>query len=279
MYIEAKYSVLGENPYWVFISFLYAWIVADIAERLSHISSQWFDYKARGPEWWYVPVYSHLLVAAFVVGTSWLGWTEAFLNGDLAVLGEVLALSLLLIVDFWILATYFGFVATPNKARLSDPSAASEFPSSRLPAYWIVWIVTAYLGWDVLTYRVLPRWTRFGDGTHFWAHSWMTVFCLVLAVAAFWALKRVPASRPFWIVAGDLSLIALILFYRGLKQLASPSQGPIAQIENLAWKPFGTWLKGFTWSSFLGFIFLLSLVRFFAPQLMHIRSKRHALGS
>src|SRR2546421_1505899 len=36
---------LGENPYWVFISFLYAWIAADIARRFSEVSSHRSKHK------------------------------------------------------------------------------------------------------------------------------------------------------------------------------------------------------------------------------------------
>lgn len=112
---------LPENPYWVFISSLYAWIAANIAERFSKISSDWSEYQLRKPRWWHIPVYSHLFLAAFVVGTSWLGWTHAFVKKDVTVFEDaIVSSSLLLIIDFWIVGTYFSFVAVVNKARLSD---------------------------------------------------------------------------------------------------------------------------------------------------------------
>jgi hypothetical protein len=254
MYLQESNSSLGENPYVLFVSFLYAWIAADIAGRFSNVSSRWSEYKRLKPRWWYVPIWSHLTLAGFVVGTSWLGWTNAFKH-DVSAPGEVIApSSLLLIVDFWILAAYFAFVAVVNEARLSDK--IQESSRSGQAAYWLALILLAYVLWDVLSYRVLPRWTGRGDGGHFWARSWMSVFCSVLAIASFFVLRRVRPHRPFLTLAADVSLIALVLLYRALKQLASTCEPPGEQIENLARHPIGGWLNGFTWGCFLAFLSL-----------------------
>jgi hypothetical protein len=255
MYLNEHSPSLGENPYWVFISFLYAWVAANIAERFSHVSEHWAEYKQRA--WGYVPVWSHLTLAGFVVGTSWLGWTHAFVAPDVIVPDQVIApSSLLLIVDFWILGTYFAFVAVVNEARRPSRDHTLDSPHSARPAYWLALILFAYVLWDFLTYLLVPRWTGRGDASHFWRHSWMSIFCAFLAFAFLFSLRRFRMDRPFWLLGTDLSLISLVLFYRALKQVASPSISVLLQIKNLTCHPLGSWLNGLTWGCFLAFVCL-----------------------
>lgn len=43
---------LGETPYWVFVSFLYAFIAADIAQRFSKLSSHWSELEEKSEYAW-----------------------------------------------------------------------------------------------------------------------------------------------------------------------------------------------------------------------------------
>lgn len=255
MLIDAReVTSLGDNPYWVFISFLFAWVVANIGERLSNINSHWKEHRPRVRKRWYLPVYSHLTLAAFVVATSWLGWTESFTYkcGNVVIISSdprfarvISPLSLLLIVDFWILALYFAFVGAVNGARLADKPTYFT-PASDHAAYWLFWIFVGYIVWDFLVYNLLPRMTGDGDADQFWARSWMSILCAVLALGAFFWLRRVLPSSRYAILVSDLALIALVLVYRGLKQFATASQNPITQIEGLGVHPFRSVTAGFT---------------------------------
>jgi hypothetical protein len=159
----------------VFVSFLYAWIAADIAKRFSDLSSHWSEYTKCKPRGSLAPVVSHLFLAAFVVATSWLGWTLAFVHGDVTAvdiknLGGVIApSSLLLIVDFWILGTYFAFVRVVHRARRSGKYEGAWSSSSGHAAYWVVFIQLAYLLWDFFVYFLIPYWTH--QATSFWHKS------------------------------------------------------------------------------------------------------------
>jgi hypothetical protein len=247
MFLEEKSIPLGENPYWVFVSFLYAFVAADIAVRFSNLSSHWSEYSNCEPKrkYWHVPVWSHLVLAAFVIATSWLGWTLAFVHGDVSALdiknlrGVIAPTSLLLVIDFWILGTYFSFVSVINEARLSGKHEGGWSPLSGSAAYWILWILIAYLCWDFLVYYLIPYWT---DPTKeaFWARSWMSPRCLLLAALAFLWLGRIRSEHPFCILAGDVSLLALLLYYRSLKQIATWSQP--------------AWVGGFKWGCLCIFV-------------------------
>jgi hypothetical protein len=239
---ESKPS-LSDNPYWVFISFLYAWIAADIAGRFSQASFHKWEHRLERPKRSYGPVFSHLTLAGFIVGTSWLGWTGEFRDPDNPLssvqFGPVIhATSLLLVVDFWILATYFIFTAVVNQARLSGYWR----PLAGQPAFWVCVILTAYFTWDLLVFCLLPQLGR--KGCPLWEQSWMSVLCAGLALAAFFWLKRLRPDRPFWVVVGDISLTSLVLLYRALKQLDSP--GPVTQMKQLIARPLD-WKNSFAW--------------------------------
>lgn len=137
---------LGETPYWVFVSFLYAFIAADIAQRFSKLSSHWSELEEKseyawgGLHFWYVPVYSHLILLSFVVGTSWLGWSQFVLDHlemfELR-LGVLTSCSLLLIVDFAILTLYSSFASVLNEARLSGKYTGLWSEYSGHAGYWV----------------------------------------------------------------------------------------------------------------------------------------------
>ncbi len=273
MNLQEHSLLLGDNPYWVFVSFLYAWIAADIAGRFSKAPYHLKDPERGQLRWHSALIRSHLTLASFVVGTSWLAWTQAIANGHVTrPMAVISPQALLLIVDFWILVLYFTLVSVVGDERKSGPS-------SLLYPYWKdywkhssfwVWLILAfYVLWDFLTYFLIPKWTMPSKETYFWAQSWMSAFCTVLAGLAFLWLRRVRVEHPFRVLAADGSLIALILFYRVLKQLmhAGSSQAGTAQVGQLVYDPNECRLYAFGVICFLAFICLGSFAGFVGHQL------------
>lgn len=255
---------LGENPYWVFVSFLYAWVAADIAQRFSYLSLHWSEVPRIRPEsYWHVTIWMHLVLAAFLIATSWLGWTLTFTKGDVTGLdinkldGVIAPSSLLLIVDFWLLGTYFAFVSDVNEARLSGSHIGTWSPCSGLAAYWISWILFVYLVWDFLAYFLIPLWDT--KETKFWVKSWMSFPCLLFAVGAFFMLRDIRPDRPLWIFAGDWSLIALILSYRGLKQQTVNKASEIKKLIKTLLSLKGNWELWVPRGAFFVFLALATL--------------------
>jgi hypothetical protein len=244
-------TLLGENAYWLFISFLYASIIVDIAKDFDKVVTCSLEKPKR------VAVGSHLVFASFVVGTSWVAWTLAFVNKDVFAPKEVISLqSSLLIVDFVILAMYFSFATIIGGERESGDNPGLRKPYYKHSSSWVGKILTMYVVWDIFAYFLIPK---FGEGsmitattppseTHFWAHSWMSFLCASLAWLAFLWLRRIRSDRMLAVVMGDLSLIMLILFYRALKQMSHaqplpsgthpaplPISTQIVQLINLHW--------------------------------------------
>ena len=256
---------LGENAYWLFISFLYASIIVDIAKGFYRVITYSLEKPKR------VAVGSHLVLASFVVGTSWVAWTLAFENGDVSAPKGVISLqSLLLIIDFVILAVYFGFVTIIGGER-----EVGENPGSRKPYYkhascWVGKILTMYVVWDFFGFFLIPKSggstataTTPPFETHFWAHSWMSFLCASLAGLAFLWLRRIRSDRVLWVVMGDVSLIMLILFYRALKQMSyaePPTPGlhpnPLPISTQIGQLSNSHWLSNFALLSFLIFFIL-----------------------
>lgn len=217
---------LGENAYWVFISFLYAVIAADIAERLWKVSRNWWKYKKSKSLKQLFVVYSHLVLAGFVVGTSFLGWTQAFAVHRVLAPPEVISWwSLLVMVDFAILAMYFNLVHLVGAARTpeEDDDRETQSQDNRQSSHWVFWILIMYCVWDVATYLGMPWLScREVQGGVFWSACWMSLFCAFLAGAARYHLLYLGTANVWVTVSGDFSLLWLVLFYRVLKQLAAP---------------------------------------------------------
>lgn len=314
---------LGETPYWVFVSFLYAFIAADIAQRFSKLSSHWSELEEKseyawgGLHFWYVPVYSHLILLSFVVGTSWLGWSQFVLDHlemfELR-LGVLTSSSLLLIVDFAILTLYSSFASVLNDARLSGKYTGLWSEYSGHAGYWVCVILGTYAIWDFFVFFLIPRlrspaplavgrwivWAVLAVALgrlflfclrskpcewkfvaalittvvllglvyfwipwcidpkvakNLWLKSWMSLVCTALAGLAFFAFARIPESRAVGISLADSSLIALILFYRGLRQPPSSDSATTQSVAMVAHIPVA-WHTVFTCGCFVVFLAL-----------------------
>ena len=230
---------LGENAYWVFISFLYAWVAAKIAERFWDLSREWSTYDCTKPKHWSVPVISHLVLSSFIVGTSFVGWTQTFEDRHVIAPPHVIHWwSLMLIVDFWILSMYYCLVGNVSQER-TEATWGPTREHNGCAAYWVLWIMVGYCVWDFFVYWLIPRLLakistgRFSAwGSNFWVSSWMTLYCTVPAVVAYFFLRQIRAERLWRLTAGDLSLLFLTLFYRALKQ--TPSVMQVCQISHPA---------------------------------------------
>lgn len=256
--------LLSENPYWVFIGFLYAVIAADIALRFAKISYRWSEFAHTMQKRWWVPVYSHLLLASFVVGTSWIAWSQAFALGHVNAPPEVISWeSLLIIVDFVILVMYFSLVLVVGNERESRNHPELRYPARKHTSYWVSWILSAYVVWDIFTYGLIP-WSN-GCATCFWASSWMTLFCAGLSWLGFAWLRRVRGDRPYSVLAADFSLIWLILLLRALKVLwhLHPDDSVRVQIDRLVCPATA---GGFAFASLWVFLFVAFLAGAFGQQ-------------
>jgi hypothetical protein len=238
----SQHVSLGENPYWLFISFLYAWIAAEIANCFHKVYlEQDAAKRAR--------IGSHLILAALVVGTSWIAWTQAFVSGDVIAPKEVISLrALMVIIDFTILTMYFNFASIVGKIRKSNKESGDY---QKHASFWVSLILTMYLAWDAFSYYLFPYLANSNHKTDFLRHSWSTALCVGIAWIVFYLQQHRHKLRD--LVQSDISLIALILFFRALKQMSHTD--PSLPILRQIWPQNGPrWLAIFALISLIVFV-------------------------
>jgi len=236
-------KLLGEDIRWVFISFLYAGVATEIAVKLSTLIRNW---RKTGQQRW--PTLSHLILAGVVVGTSWLGWSLALRHGSYPPVTEIFGRpTLLVIVDFGLLVIYHCLVSGVNVDV--EPQNDAEHTS-----YWIMVVLIGYVGWDFVTYFVIPS-----PETRFWTCSWMSVVCAIFAMGAFSVLRQISSIHPWAGFAADISLLALFLLYRVMKELryeltSGACPDPLVIMRELIYHPTRFCLILAMWVFLLSFI-------------------------
>ena|SRR5271157_6652220 len=101
----------------------------------------------------YLPAYSHLILATVLIAASWVGWTRSPSPGARQDVGAIFSAEfLILLVDVALVILYFILVQAVDFSEGPGPSRASAAPE----AFWLLWIFSLYLVWDVLTKIVVP---------------------------------------------------------------------------------------------------------------------------
>jgi hypothetical protein len=211
---------LGENPSWVFISFLYAWLAAEIAKGFPEVLELGKDRRRRGA--------SYLCLGAVLVGTSWTAWSLSFISGDIKAPTEVISLrTLMVIIDFAIVTLYFSFIKFVGQMRLS----VVDFPQHdrEHASFWVALILTMYVLWDILVWLITtdPSNMNLDNPSNkylFWQYSWATVVCAALAWLVFYLQKKGSMRK---LVESDICLVSLNLFFRALKQMSHTDEKSI----------------------------------------------------
>ena len=193
----------------------------------------------------YLPAYSHLFLALFVIAASWVGWSRtqvASAKKDVHGLFEWAFVVLLL--DTAMVVTYFILVRTVD---FSDDCRID--PASRV-AFWHVVIFALYLTWDAVTkVAMYPKpadaswvggwWQLDGEKLReqkqIIKRAWPTLICLVLSIVL-WRLFVAFDPKHEHLLAADFALLSVVLLFRALKGVI-PGPKPNAAIttRNRRW--------------------------------------------
>ncbi len=193
---------LGEDIRWVFVSFLFALVIAEIAQRFSKIFIGWNKVKARGPK------LLHLVFASIVVMLSWVGWSLAVIYGAYPEPTAIFELpTLFVFLDVALLISYYSLALGIDVCSQENP----ELPSIRHVLLWTVIIFAGYLLWDVLVAHLRHDFLEYK-----W---WPSACCLVLATIAFAFLGKAKAKPhdPWLVYYVDGALISLFVAFRAMK--------------------------------------------------------------
>jgi len=182
---------------------LFALAIGQIAIDLSRL----IDYQLASTETLLtlLPAYSHLLLAFFVISTSWVGWRTSEFSGT--EIKNVFTLDYVeLFVDVALVVMYF---ALARAVKIPELATTPFSPNASYEAWAVAVIITTYAVWDVVSSRtdfktkLMQRW-------------WASLVCMVIA----WLLVAVHIGKSGTVSAvvwADCSLIALIFTFRAMK--------------------------------------------------------------
>ncbi len=210
----------------VFVQMLFALTMGEIARQIAALVAQAGICDATSS-------YTHLILATFLVATSWVGWTRSEASKKLRVEDVFSWPFVVLLLDVFLVICYFIVVKgaeMPNSTGDVTPSAENE-------AFWVLIVFVGYLLWDFLTKAVIidpptsssstpvkgsppssgrPTLRQRFFGRRFWERGWISLVCTTLALLA-WLLLR-SASTLQSVVLVDITLLSLVLLFRALKQ-------------------------------------------------------------
>jgi hypothetical protein len=174
----------------------------------------------------FLPAYTHLILAMVVIAASWVGWTLSPSPGarhDVSGIFE--AEFLVLIVDVVLVIIYFILVRTVDFQR-SENGAGPEFRASVLPeTLWIFVIFCVYFVWDFLTKIIVfvIRKLKGAKDENSWSYyATRMIPTIVCVLLAFLAHKYFSGNfSPAQVVLADFALISLVLLFRAGKELVS----------------------------------------------------------
>ena len=187
-----------------FVEMLFALAIGQIAVDFSKL----IDYQSMSNQtfWAVVPAYSHLLLAAVVISTSWVGWHNSRFCGTQ--IKDVFTLDYLeLFVDISLVFMYFILargVETP------DSPNCSLSPNAQFEARYVAIIITTYMFWDFISGRGRLK-------EKFTQRLWVSVVCTIISWFLVWYGIGL-AGTVSAVLFADLCLIALILTFRAMKR-------------------------------------------------------------
>lgn len=167
----------------------------------------------------YLPAYSHLFLALFVIAASWVGWSRTQVPGAKKDVEELFEWPFfVLLLDTAMVVTYFVLVRTVD---FSDDHRRID--SAHAVALWHVVIFFLYLLWDVITKIVMqpsPRLNLLTD-SKLRPNLYRIVPTLICFGASLWMWRAFPSAKSEYLLTADFALLSMVLLFRALKGLIS----------------------------------------------------------
>lgn len=185
-----------------FVEMLFALAIGQVAIDVSKL----IDYQLMSNQTFLavVPAYSHLLLAAVVISTSWVGWRSSVYSGS--DIKSVFTLDYVeLFIDVILVIMYF---ALARAVEVPDSFSVSLCPNASFEAYTVAIIISTYALWDVVSCRSKPEKLK--------KRLWASIICTIISWCFVWG--DIGGSRTVLAVSlADCSLIFLILTFRAMK--------------------------------------------------------------
>lgn len=150
---------------------------------------------------------AHLILAAVVISTSWVGWSSSLSNSTNDKVGVFTKSFLVMLIDVALVVVYFMLA---RSAQVPAPGTGDPLPPS---AAWqcslMLCTFILYLIWDIVT-----KWSR-TDSARLKERGRWTLLCFFLSVTIWFVVKDVEGLWPILLVDG--ALLCTDLSFRAFK--------------------------------------------------------------
>ncbi len=186
---------------------LFALAIAEVAVQGASVVNSGVAFKTC------LPAYSHLLLAASIISTSWVGWGRS--KQSLSDVRSVFSLHFVeLVLDLALVAAYFVIA---KGVEFSNNTVTSSHTNE---VRWLTVVLVIYFLWDILT-KLVERdekgeLKRSNGRLIFAQRGWASFACAILAGSMCVVLPSTPA-RPEEVILADMSLLVLVFLFRGMK--------------------------------------------------------------
>lgn len=197
-----------------FVAMLFALTIGEIAIRFAQLA---VDPQVR----YYHPAYAHLILAGFIVVTSWVGWAQSKAPGNVQAINQVFSWEfVVLLIDVFLVVCYF-IIAKGAEV----PVAKSDIKASAdNETFWMMFVFAGYLLWDIWTKAVIKPQSDSSfisrlRSPYFLKNLLITAGCLLLAVIIWGITRSLGVLSNAGVISIDVALIILVGLFRLLKQL------------------------------------------------------------
>lgn len=166
---------------------------------------------------YFLPAYSHLFLATFVIATSWIGWSISVAPGNREDVKGIFQWEfLVLLLDVSLVIMYFILVRT---IHFSDASIFPTIDPASAVAFWILMVFCFYLVWDIVTKVATYR--GWSEGSWLRKNGWRMAPTLACLLFAWWIWSQVGMADRVHLLSADFALLCLVLLFRALKEFVS----------------------------------------------------------
>jgi hypothetical protein len=201
---------------YVFVAFLFSLAVAEVARKAGDLYLQ-----HRSPFGEALPAYCHLLLAALVITTSWVGWSSSHASSKLKVECIFSWPFVVLLFDVGLVVFYFVLV---REAEVPEDAGRPVVPSAYPEALLLMEIFAVYVLWDVFTKAIMVE----GEVAPTAGvlkrtckclvreRGFISLLCFLFSVLLFFSFRDV--EERWLVVVADAALLCNVLLFRALKE-------------------------------------------------------------
>lgn len=212
-----------------FIEMLFALAVGDLAIQFGQLIIH--DVFAN-----YFYIYSHLLLALFILAFSFVGWRNSTSIGHVKSVKSIVSISfLILLLDLILVIIYFIIIHNVETYEVIQEQDPRVMPAEAMTeTRWSMVIFGIYFIWDILTKLFDEKYVknnkvyvrkRFLNFKSFFRRTWPTVVCFILCLIIYKSLESnfydhiLVSDKNAYVVVVDFLLLLIFAIFRGLKQI------------------------------------------------------------